>query len=340
MMKRILLLILLVLPGLSYLKAQTTCTEQLKLTQRSFDDGLLDDIPLLLADCMKNGFTKEEKANAYKLLIQTYLFSEQYQKADEVMIQFLNEFPSYAIATNDPKEFVNLHSTYRTKPIFKVEFLGGANFCQPIVVQSYGVSNIRKVHPNYKSKLGYTFELNYIDNLYKNIGFSVGSSVTISNLDYLNNPYDFSTVTAVIKNTYIGLPMSIRYNYKFKGINLFGKLGIEPNFLLISSIDLTRVDDRAGIEPYSGTENLLRFHKKFDARPFLAIGTAFNIGRDQMGFSAGFKFSTSSLLNMDKLYSDTYLANKYFYVEDNILMSQAYVAVSYIRSIYKPKKIK
>ncbi len=340
-MRRILLLVYIVFCSLSALQAQSgTCTEQLRITQRSFDDGLLDDIPMLLADCMKNGFTKEEKANAYKLLIQTYLFSEEIAKADEVMIQFLSEFPSYVLATNDPKEFINLYGTYRTEPIFKLEVLAGLSFCMPLIVQYYGISDLKTKLPVYQSKTGFAFEVNYINNLLQDFNYSVGVSFTLSNLGYTNNPYDYSTVTAAYSNMYLGLPLALRYNYTYGKFILFTKAGIEPVYLIKSSVDLDRTDKIIGREPITGIENLTDSHKRMDLRPFLSVGTKLPVGRDQIMISAGYKFSAMSQLDPLKRYSNLAIADKYFFVEDDMLLNQTFISVSYIRPIYKPRKIK
>lgn len=340
-MKRILLIASILFLGISAIKSQNTCADQLKVAQRRFDDGLLDDIPQLLANCMKDGFTKEEKTNAYKLLIQTYLFSEQTEKADGVMLKFLKEFPSYSIAVNDPKEFINLYSTYRTKPIFKVEIKGGFNFCMPKFIEPFGVGNTSKGHPTYKSKLGYNVEVDFINKLYKDFEYSIGASLTLSNFDYSNKPFEYSTVTGTFKNNYLGLPVAVRYNYKFKTVNLFTKVGLEFVYLFQSSVNLTRTDINVGrSEPYTGIENLLLSHKKFDVRPLLAIGTALKVRNAQFLITAGFKFSTITQLNRQKAYSNPLLQEKYFFVEDELLLNQSFISFSYIQPIYKPKKIR
>lgn len=327
--------------GLTALQAQNTCTDQLKLAQRKFDDGLLDDIPQLLANCMKDGFTDEEKTNAYKLLIQTYLFSEKQDKADEVMMQFLKDFPSYVIAVNDPKEFVNLHSTYRTKPIFKIEFKLGTTFCMPKIVEQYGTSDLNSVKPTYKAKAGFNVELNYLNKLYKNFDYSIGASLTISTFDYKNNPTSYSTVSGTFTSWYVGLPIACRYNYKYKGINFFAKIGIEPVYLLKSSASFTRKDNIiTRQEPFTGTEDLLNMQKKIDIRPLIAIGTSFKLQEWWLNVAAGFKFSTIVQADKNKRYSNETLASKYFYVQDDLLFNQTYLSVSFIRPIYKPKKIK
>ncbi len=340
-MKRILLLIAIAYLGLSALQAQNTCGDQLKVAQRRFDDGLLDDIPQLLANCMKSGFTSEEKKNAYKLLIQTYLFSENQEKADEVMLKFLNEFPSYSIAVNDPKEFINLHGTYRTNPIFKLELKLGFNFCTPTLIEPYGTGNTGKIKPTYKMKLGGSVELNYINKLYKNFDYSIGASYTLSNFDYSNQPNDYSTVTGTFKNTFVGLPIAFRYNYKIKRINLFAKVGIEPIYLLGSTVALTRTDNIIGRqEPFTGNENLIGSHRRFDIRPLISIGASFKIfGRDWLNISAGIKLSTMTQLN-SKYYLNPTLQSKYFFAEDKLLLNQSHISVSYIRPIYKPKKLR
>lgn len=338
-MNRLIFLVTLILfAGYSILPAQNTCSDQLRQVQRNFDDGLLDDIPSLLADCMKEGFTKEEKTNAYKLLIQTYLFSEETQKADEVMIQFLSEFPSYKMAVNDPKEFINLYNTYRTKPIFRLEVMAGLSFCMPVVVQPYGISDLKST--GYQSRMGYHFEMSYINTLYQNFNYSLGASFTLMNYGQTSSPYDYSTVEAVFSDMYMGIPMAIRYNYSIGRINLFARAGIEPAFLVSSKVDLTRTDDiLERSEPFTGTEDLIGAHNRFDLRPLISLGTKLNIGRDQLMISAGYKFSTSSQLNEAKRYSNLTLGDKYYFLEDELLLNQTFITLSYIRPVYKPKKI-
>ncbi len=336
-MKRLFLFGAIILLGFSALYSQNTCTEQLRLTQRRFDDGMLDEIPLLLADCMKDGFTKEEKSNAYKLLIQTYLFSEEYDKADEVMIQFLREFPSYTIAVNDPKEFIDLYSTYRTDPIFKLEFLGGLSFCTPLPVQLFGTGKISQV---YTPKLGYNAELNYINTINKALNYSAGASVTLSNLGYSNTPADYATVTGTFTNLYIGLPVALRYNFNIAGISFLAKAGVEPVMLLNSKVDLTRTTNQAGKEPYTGTEDLLGMHNRFDLRPFAGLGIKVKLGTGQLMLLGSYKISTKNQVLFDERYSYETLMKKYYFIDDDLRLNHTSVSLSYIKPIYKPKKIK
>jgi len=340
-MKRLLLIATIAILGLSALQAQNTCGDQLKVAQRRFDDGLLEDIPQLLATCMKSGFTDEEKTNAYKLLIQTYLFSENQDKADEVMLQFLKEFPSYAIANNDPKEFVNLYSTYRTEPIFKIEFKGNGQLSIPLIIEPNGVGDLKSKTATYKPTVGFGLELNYIDHLYKDFDFSVGASFIFSRLNYSSTPLDFISLTGIYTNIYVGVPFTVRYNFKFKGFNLFARFGVEPVYLVSSNINLTRKDNiPSRPDPISGTEDLTSLHRKLDIRPTIAFGPTFKLWKGQLKVALELKFATISQLPKENKYKNQVLFEKYKFVEDNMLFSQSNLSIAYILPIYKPKKIR
>jgi hypothetical protein len=339
-MRRILLFVSVIFMGLPAMMAQNTCTEQLTQAQRSFDDGLLDDIPQMLENCMQDGFTKEEKTNAYKLLIQTYLFNEEPQKADEVMMQFLNEFPAYSIAVNDPKEFINLHSTYRTDPIFKIEVKTGMVFTTPYITDYFGPSDITAIKPDYQVRTGFNLEANFINRLAGDFNYSAGLSFTVLRLGYLNQPYDYSTVEATLNHFYLGIPLAARYNCDLGLLTLYANAGIEPVYLLSSTASITRTDDIIGREPISGTEKFTDAHRMMDIRPFFSLGTNIDLGRDQLKVTFGYKFSVFNQLDPAEYYSDINQGSKYFYFEDDMLLHHGHLSLSYIRPIYQPKKIR
>jgi hypothetical protein len=339
-MKRILIFISLIFLSTLALDAQNTCTEQLRTAQRSFDDGQLDGIPMMLSECMKGGFTKEEKANAYKLLIQTYLFSEQIQKADEVMMQFLSEFPSYSIAVNDPKEFISLYNTYRTTPIFKLEILGGLRLALPFVSEDFSPSPGNSDIAEYFMGAGGALEANYMNTIIGDFSYSAGLSLTYLSTGYWDEPYDYSTVEATLWNLYIGIPLSIRYDYDFRGLNLFTRAGVEPTFLLNSRMDFTRTDNIIGREPITGVEPLTSYHRRIDVRPFLGAGIYINLGRDQLTASVNFKFNTIRQFDEGKYLSNWTLNDKFLTIEDDLFINQVGFSISYIRPIYNPKKIR
>ncbi|HCT30972.1 MAG TPA: hypothetical protein DIW31_09625 [Bacteroidales bacterium] len=337
-MKKGLLFISIFILYLSGVYAQNTCGDQLKIAQRRFDDGLLEDIPQLLAGCMKNGFTDEEKTNAYKLLIQTYLYNEQPEKADEVMLAFLKEFPNYVIAQNDPKEFINLHKTYRTEPIFKIEVRLSGLLNMARIVEPNSTGNSSTVKTNYKPLVGVGTELNYINRLSNDFDYSIGISFAFARYSYTSVPLAFTKVTGTYTDMYFGLPLSLRYNFKYKRVNLFAKAGIEPVYLISSKVQLERKDEAID-QPYNGTVDLTNLHRRFDVRPILAFGPTVKFGKGNLRLTVEIKFGFIGQLIDNNKYKNLQLQEKFMFVEDNLKFNQLNLSLAYIRPIYNPKKI-
>jgi hypothetical protein len=338
-MKHITLTLLIVATWLGSLFAQGNCSEQLRQAERRYDEGLLDDIPQMIKPCLNSGFTKEEKVNAYKLLIQTHLFSDDKQTADEEMYQFLKEFPEYAIASTDPKEFVNLYRTYRTDPILKIEASVGANLSMPSVKEYYGVESLNSSTPEYSSNAGVNVEVNYLGPLFGDFDGSFGFSFIFSRIGYWSEPYDFTSIAATYNDIYIGLPLALKYNKRLMGLDFFAKGGFEPIYLISSTINFTR-ELSLGQDPITGTENITQYQKRFDIRPLLSVGMHYNIGNAQLMLTAGVKFGTIMPTNRDKRYDYEDLYDKYYFIADDFFVHQTFISLSYIFSIYNPKKLK
>jgi hypothetical protein len=335
----------LILPGLLLLVlfpwglvAQTSCSEQLRVAQRRYDEGLLDDIPKLISSCLENGFSKEEKMNAYKLLIQTYLYSDATAMADETMVAFLRDFPEYKIANNDPKEFILLHKSYRTEPIMNIEFSAGGSLSLPQVNEFYGVESLNQETAAYDPLIGVNIGVNYNDKLYKEFDICLGLSLNYLRYGYSNATFVYTETWATFSDIRIGIPISSRYNFKFLGIKNYAFAGVEPTYLISTSVDFTRTLP-GGSDPYTGTLNFMDMRNKIDVYPFFGIGSFFRIGTLNFRADARVKFATINHTNNTLRYSKPEIIDKYYYIDDNILVHQVSLSVSYIFSIYKPKKL-
>ena len=61
---RYLFTILVVVFFYSGLKAEDNCALTLENAQKMYDNGMIEKIPEMLANCIKNGFTSEERLQA------------------------------------------------------------------------------------------------------------------------------------------------------------------------------------------------------------------------------------------------------------------------------------
>lgn len=104
------------------------CVLKLREAQRLYDQGVIENIPELLTPCINKGFTREDKLQAYKLLIQVYQFDDNTIKSEETILDFLGLFPEYVSTPADPPEFVQLLNSVEVIPRFSAGIHGGTGY--------------------------------------------------------------------------------------------------------------------------------------------------------------------------------------------------------------------
>lgn len=337
-MKNLTLTGLIIIGSFTSAYAQDNCTEQLRQAERRYDEGLLELIPDMIRPCMASGFTREEKVNAYRLLIQTHLFSDNSEAADEVMYRFLRDFPEYSITPTDPKEFVNLYQTYLTEPIFRIEPYLSISYSLPYVFEYFGVSDLNQNIPEYSSNLGFSAGANYTDRISANIDGSIGISLHYSRVDYFHQVFDYTYLDGTYTDILAGLPMSARYNFSVRGIDLFAKGGVEAQYLLQSGNSLIRGFTSGGDNIVEAVD-LTEYRRRLDIRPFAGIGFTPELGNIRLMFDTGVRFGTIVPVNKDLRYSNVDLFEKFYMIEDKWIFNHFYFNFTYIFSIYKPRKI-
>ena len=110
MLKRILFFLVLSM-GFQNLAAQDLidCTNMLADAREAYTAGMVELVPEFLLECIQsNGMSGENRIEAYKLVINSYLFDYLPAEADSLMDSFVREFPDYRAGNSDPQEFVYL----------------------------------------------------------------------------------------------------------------------------------------------------------------------------------------------------------------------------------------
>lgn len=130
------------------------CTQVLRLIRTTYEQGRLHELPGLAEGCLKGegaqGFSKEEKREAYRYLTLSYIYLEEPEKADDMMVQLLNTDHFYEPNKEvDPAEFIALYNKFRHDPLFRVGIKAGLNLTQPNVTNYYNVGSAGAGHGGY-----------------------------------------------------------------------------------------------------------------------------------------------------------------------------------------------
>jgi len=112
-----------------YGAAQSSCVQNLRDARSLYDEGRLNELPDLLQECIENGFSKEEKVEALRLVTLSHLFNEEQQRAENSYLRLLNINPEFQPnKDSDPTELLILAESFDTDPKFFFGVKGGASY--------------------------------------------------------------------------------------------------------------------------------------------------------------------------------------------------------------------
>ncbi len=340
--------------------AQDQCAISLKEAEDKYDLGRLYEIPELIQPCLEDGFTKEEKIRAYRLLTLTYLFLDYYEKADESYLELLTLSPEYN--TNDeidPVEIINHHNKFTTKPLFYITPVKiGFNFSFANVLLDYSLSQGLNGSEKYSSIPGFHIGFGGEMVIYGNFHLSAELFVSRKNLHLTDSHWDFYNTNLDINHTEFELPVMLKYNF-FRGkINPFISGGVSPGYLFNASVrnikgnyniksDIEGApDEEFPVQPRPEL-NTSKMKNRFNYSLLFGGGINYKIGINYLVFEARYSIGMLNVTNeknrwnIDQNFpSGRDLKFPPGHVDDDFKINNLSFLVGFVKPLYKPRKIK
>jgi hypothetical protein len=240
-----------------------SCTQTLRLAQSTYEQGRLHEIPTILKTCLDNGgFTQQEKVNAYKILINSYIYLEEPELADETMLKLLNADHFFEInEAVDPAEFIALYRTFRVKPLFRFGFKVGPTATMPAMTQLFSVGSDAQGNGKFAPKINFSFGLVFekdFDGFIKNFSIAPELVYVARAYNYSNSTFTASdenpdeTIISQISNLHsqqwLDLNLLVQYKFKESSLNPYFSVGPGISYLLGSTNELsTKVEGQGTI---------------------------------------------------------------------------------------------
>lgn len=157
------------------------CTQMLDDAREAYSAGMVELVPELLLPCIESGLSGTSKVEAYKLVINAYLFDYLPEEAEKFMYAFLGENPNYQAQSTDPAEFKQLLEAQKQKKEEEAAAAVAAVRAQQLEEQAaqqraeeerkqarrgQGVSNLNKEKPRVGFVLGATGSMGMIKEPY------------------------------------------------------------------------------------------------------------------------------------------------------------------------------
>lgn len=285
MTPRILFLCLLSI-GYQSLRAQDVagCTYLLEDAKEAYEAGMVELIPDLLLSCLgQDGLTGGPRREAYKLVINAYLFDHMPEEAEQMMVRFVDEYPSYRAGNTDPAEFILLLNTQLLArgidPDEAVEYVAerdstnrrirrakrekemgvdghslgfqiGVNGTLPQAIERYSLGDPAQDQGHFGILPG--FQLGATLNFQINERFDVSSALIMNQTRFRHSasPLSSSSYKYTESGSYFQLPLTLiwKLNPESQAISYYIRGGILGDYLLTALGKGTRTDSPSGNE--------------------------------------------------------------------------------------------
>jgi hypothetical protein len=335
-------LILFFLFASQHLTSQDNCSSTLEKAEILFEQGIIEDIPGLLAACIRNGLTTEEKKRAQKLVILSYLFDNKAQQAENAMESFLRSNPEYKIQPGDPAEFTSLFSSFRTFPYLSLGAFLGGNLTSASMLEPYGPYNHNIDNGQFsilpEMQIGaaaYIFlsnrlELN-IETIYSRNSFS-----------YTNLQYGFAEVYKKETHQRLEFPVLLSYDLNNNKLNPYFRIGASYGFILSAHSTYKRTN----LNELSEALNILessnmdisnsRTSGTFNA--IMGAGIKYKIARGFVIFDMKYSYGLSNLVNPENRW-DQETVFRYYHADGDFMTDNLSFSIGYRYSFYKSTKL-
>jgi hypothetical protein len=324
---------------------QDDCGSKIQEAQKFYDQGMIEDIPKMLAPCMAEGFTRVQRIEAYKLIVLSYLFDDNQFEAEKTMLEFLKKFPEYEIMPNDPVEFVYLFESYRTTSVFSFGFRVGFNLADPRIMEPFSVFDMENVSLRNTMKPGFqvgigigryvsrkmflNLEFNFMENRYS---FTDEIIVPLPGTDGINS------VTYSEKLYKAEIPFSIAYEFNAKKVNYF----IRTGFSLARITGVTGVASRKYAEEMPAiteeTMDMQDYRNRMLYGAALGTGIRYKVPRGVLTMEFRVTIGLNNLVKPENRFNHQQQIFKSYYMDDDFSLNVFSLSAGYYFSFYKPKK--
>jgi hypothetical protein len=343
-MKRLLLGVIFFLLVFRSYGQLTSCAQTLRLAQSTYEQGRLHEVPTLLQNCLANAsekdFSKANRVSAYKLLVLSYLYLEEPEKANEAMLNLLRTDHYFEInPSTDPAEFIALYRTFRTNPIYRVGLKTGVNLSNPHVSERVVAVNEASISysPNVNFQFGAAFEIPLKSRLAlaPELNFQLKSFVY--DLDNnLGGDLENST-EGPEKQSWISLPILVQYALKpGSKLNPFVAAGASVDYLMASSISLSRVAVNAAASPQRSFDIE---RNPWNVSALVSGGIKYKIGGGLLVAEVRYAYGLMDMNDAESAYSNSILLFDYDYADSIFKVNSVSATVGYVINIFNPKKL-
>ncbi len=251
------------------------CSQLFEDAKEAYTAGMVEIVPELLIPCLEQGgLAGTIKQDAYKLVINAYLFDYLPDEADSLMKDFVNEFSDYRAGDDDTAEFAALLDTHlrargidpnevevieeelpkdpvqvptrpvdtrprdRTPFVFgnSMGFMAGLNGTLPQMIERYSIGDPSLDEGSFGFAPGYQFGATMNLLMSRTIEASFGLQYNRTRFSFTSSPFPFSTYEYEEYQSHLQLPASMIFKLNPESrTSIYLRVGVVADYLLGAS---------------------------------------------------------------------------------------------------------
>ena len=247
------------------------CNQLLEDAKEAYEAGMVELVPDLLIPCLESGgLSGASRQEAYKLVINAYLFDYLPDEAGAMMERFVDEFPDYRAGEGDAAEFaLLLDSKLRergidpdqevaevqeeetpvqpqrqptrqpvVRPPFEygnsLGFVVGGNVSFPQMVERYSVGDPSEDDGSFGMKPGFQVGVNMNLRIGRAVETSFGLQINRTSFSYAATPVSFANYEYTENEYRLQLPatFNFRLNPDGRRVSVYLSMGIMGDYLI------------------------------------------------------------------------------------------------------------
>lgn len=341
----------------AYAQKSDDCEIILNRAAEEVGAGHFLGIDSLLADCLKGGFTREQRQRAYLLLTQVYLLLDDPERAEGSYLELLRANPEFVTdPSRDPIDVVYLSKKFTSTPIFSLLGRIGGNVTFVNVLREMSLSGV-PLDTRYVLLPGWTVSFGANYNI--NDKLSIGSELQYAYTTYRKEQSGLWTTDDPVLQDRLGwfnVPVTAIYNFKTGKVVPYAYGGVAINYLFSSKANPT-LNDRftSGSESMTPSESpIVKYdYKRKTWNWSLVAGGGLRYKWDLHYVFADVRYSLGmkNVMNYRGVVNDytkegaQLVASseptwRYASSDDFFKLNHLYFTIGYMHQLYNPRKLK
>jgi len=325
---------------------QEDCIFKLQEAEKLYTQGLIEEIPQLLEPCIKRGLSKEDKLEAFKLVILSYLFDDNQQEAEREILDYIKQYPEYEITPTDASEFVYLFESYNPVPVYSFGGSVGSNLSLISLLEPFGTENLDDYTGDYTpSGMGLQGGL-FVDRyIHENWRLSVELFYSQNIFKYNDILYGFARIDYIETHAAIQLPLTATYSFLTEGKwNPYLRAGFGTSLLLDAKSTITRDYVETGALQFAKIKSSdYDIKNNTESLHYWAIfggGVKYKITHSYLFFDVRFNYGLNNSINTENRYDENEqeLTTKFFFEHDDFKLNNLSFSLGWAYTFYKPQK--